>query len=169
MSVSLREFVEYLDSFEVRAPKDRDGLPPFYIFDGGVLRASEGDGDSALSGDVAVPLGFESLARFPVYPQFAFGPAGSGAPFHRHCDAVNGLVFGLKRWWLLPPEDAFYTREHPSTLVDSSGRAAGEHARALQCTQHGGDLLFVPQSWGHAVLNEAESVAAAFEFDRGDC
>jgi hypothetical protein len=43
----------------------------------------------------------------------AIGPINSGSPFHFHCDAVNALVYGRKRWWLYPPSVALYSKQHP--------------------------------------------------------
>ena len=37
----------------------------------------------------------------------------------------------------------------------------------LQCRQESGDVLFVPEAWGHAVLNVGESVGVASEFQWG--
>lgn len=34
----------------------------------------------------------------------------------------------------------------------------------LECSQLGGDLLFIPELWGHAIVNEEDSVAVAYEF-----
>lgn len=57
------------------------------------------------------PTGFTHL---PKVHQFIMGPQGSGAPIHLHCDAFNGLVYGRKMWWLLPPDISFYSNEHPA-------------------------------------------------------
>lgn len=43
-------------------------------------------------------------------------------------------------------------------------RAAGG---VLECVQESGDVLFVPEAWGHATLNLAESIGAASEFEWG--
>ena len=40
----------------------------------------------------------------------------------------------------------------------------GNNARPMQCTQESGDVIFVPEGWGHSVLNMAESVGWASEF-----
>ena len=37
--------------------------------------------------------------------------------------------------------------------------------RPLQCTQRGGDVVYVPSGWGHAVLNVRTSIGFAVEFD----
>lgn len=37
----------------------------------------------------------------------------------------------------------------------------------LECMQESGDVVFVPEGWGHAVLNVAESIGFASEFEWG--
>ena len=46
----------------------------------------------------------------------------------------------------------------PSALVLSS-----EGARALECVQEAGTMLFVPQGWLHATINLDDTVALAME------
>ena len=38
---------------------------------------------------------------------------------------------------------------------------------ALECVQHLGDMVFVPDMWGHAVINLREGVGVASEFIYG--
>ena len=88
---------------------------------------------------------------------------------HFHNSAVNALVHGKKRWWLSPPEDAFFTLKHVKTWVDEDlpsvrTRADEGHRRLLECDQVGGEVIFVPDQWGHAVINLKDSIAVAFEF-----
>ena len=35
---------------------------------------------------------------------------------------------------------------------------------AVVCVQRPGDVVYVPENWGHAVVNLEDSVAVAFEF-----
>ena len=37
------------------------------------------------------------------------GPRGSGSPSHFHRDAVNSLVYGIKHWYLWPPNEEFFS------------------------------------------------------------
>lgn len=37
----------------------------------------------------------------------------------------------------------------------------------MECVQESGDVLFIPEAWGHSVLNLAESVGYASEFEWG--
>lgn len=39
-----------------------------------------------------------------------------------------------------------------------------KYLRGLQCTQHPGDVMFVPSLWGHATLNMKQSIGVAHEF-----
>lgn len=91
--------------------------------------------------------------------QFYLGPAGSGAPMHFHGHAVNTLAFGEKRWFLLPPSDAYY-----STLPSGQFVREGHGDSAWQCTQRSGDILFVPSLWSHATLNLRQTIGVAHEF-----
>lgn len=49
-----------------------------------------------------------------------------------------------------------------------SARLAAEDGEdeELLCVQEAGDLIYVPRLWGHAVLNLAQSVGAAVEFEQ---
>ena len=53
-----------------------------------------------------------------------------------------------------------------TSLASRGGRRAAAAGRTLlRCVQRPGDVLFVPDFWGHAVLNEAPSVGVASEFE----
>jgi hypothetical protein len=99
---------------------------------------------------------------------------------HFHAHAYNVLVHGRKQWVLLPPSKTVYSQEHikswlhshPNTPTSGSDvNGAGDSAGAedgpseqLHCTQEAGDVLYVPDGYGHGVLNLAESVGYAIEF-----
>eukprot|EP00009_Paramoeba_aestuarina_P015769 CAMPEP_0201543358 /NCGR_PEP_ID=MMETSP0161_2-20130828/72555_1 /ASSEMBLY_ACC=CAM_ASM_000251 /TAXON_ID=180227 /ORGANISM="Neoparamoeba aestuarina, Strain SoJaBio B1-5/56/2" /LENGTH=368 /DNA_ID=CAMNT_0047951133 /DNA_START=531 /DNA_END=1634 /DNA_ORIENTATION=+ len=111
--------------------------------------------------------------RHPKSYQFALGGIGSGAPVHSHCDAVNGLVFGKKIWWLLPPSASFYSKSHPiQWLCDLMEEERGKKERGkgvgpeqvMMCVQQAGDAMFVPKRWAHSTLNILNSVAVAVEY-----
>lgn len=112
----------------------------------------------------------QSLERRHLYyrasTQLSVGPAGSGSPPHYHMAAVNTLVYGLKRWWLMPPRDAVYgalpVREWHAAGGPTALRAEGR--TVLECVQRPGDVIFVPDHWGHAVLNLETSIGFASEF-----
>eukprot|EP00746_Dinoflagellata_sp_MGD_P059536 gnl/MRDRNA2_/MRDRNA2_253940_c0_seq1.p1 gnl/MRDRNA2_/MRDRNA2_253940_c0~~gnl/MRDRNA2_/MRDRNA2_253940_c0_seq1.p1 ORF type:complete len:523 (+),score=65.75 gnl/MRDRNA2_/MRDRNA2_253940_c0_seq1:112-1680(+) len=97
--------------------------------------------------------------------QFSVGSSGSGSPVHFHHDALNILLSGRKRWWLWPPANAAMSRVHPSLF-----RAEGclqKLGPALELIQEPGDIVYVPDGWGHAVLNvEDDTISVACEFSR---
>ena len=100
----------------------------------------------------------------PLKIQFYLGPTLSGAPVHFHRNSWNLLIYGQKRWFMYPPDRAFYSKEHVWDWWKESYRNAPD---ALECVQHSGDLVFVPDMWGHAVVNLRESVGLASEFIYG--
>ena len=104
--------------------------------------------------------------------RFYMGGAGSGSPIHWHNDAVNYAVHGSKLWTLLPPSHAIYSRRHASFDAAQTNESLGASiagktgadiapAPALRCVQRAGDLIFVPDGWGHGVLNLDASVGFA--------
>ena len=96
--------------------------------------------------------------------QFAVGHHGSGSPMHFHQDAVNLLLTGRKRWWLQAPSCAAMSRLHPLN-ADVGCEAQRCYGTACVLEQDVGDVLYVPDMWGHAVLNlEPHTVCAAAEF-----
>eukprot|EP00043_Microstomoeca_roanoka_P018235 m.194015 g.194015 ORF g.194015 m.194015 type:complete len:169 (-) comp16787_c2_seq5:1448-1954(-) len=111
--------------------------------------------------DVIGPRATEIMTRSK---QFYLGPAGSGAPMHVHSGAWNALVYGRKHWYLLPPSEAFYSKQHPREFVQDILPELKTRSAVLECIQESGDVLFVPEMWSHAVVNEAESIGLASEF-----
>ena len=91
--------------------------------------------------------------------QLAIGPTDSGAPPHYHKAAVNTMFYGRKKWYLFPPKDAIYTNISSKEWLKRHSTKA-----ALECVQQAGDVLFVPDFWGHGTINLMASVAVASEF-----
>ncbi len=92
--------------------------------------------------------------------QFFVGERGGGAPAHPHSHAVNSLAYGTKRWRLWRPAESYFAAASPwSRWEEQQGRGG------LECTQEAGDIMYVPASWGHAVLNVRDSVGVTVEFD----
>ena len=113
-----------------------------------------------------------SHRKVQVNKQFYMGGPRTGAPFHFHHDAVNVLLFGAKRWFLQPPAHATYSIEPPLDWFkrQSLSNEIYEYRHKYECVQHDGDVIFIPESWGHATLNVQASVGVAFElrFDQQD-
>lgn len=181
--VSLRQAIETGRIESAAAVSDRQNSqegkvrkPPSYVFE--QIRINNPK-DHPL-GDVVVGnvgnLQFSSAAtRNATFhnAQFYVGDPLSGAPLHYHSHAVNALIRGTKRWLLLPPSDAVYSRLpaadwlDPSRFEALSAAAAGERGgpRVYTCFQPPGSALYVPAGWAHAVMNlDNETVGAAFEF-----
>ena len=151
--------------------------PPMYVFDAQLLEADRGFFEPDAN---PLPPAFASLADRAAARvwQFFLGPTWSGAPHHYHCDAVNALVRGRKRWLLLPPAAAYYARQAPVLdpqtwaslqVGDPATAPYGDAARPFVCDQAEGELVYVPGFWGHAVVNTDEAIGFAIEFDLGDC
>ena len=119
----------------------------------------------------------------PVLTQFNLGPALTGAQPHFHGDAWNGLAYGRKQWFISRPSRAFFARSGqrvidwlatPPKLAELTARdsknaahdGSALEASDLLCVQEPGDIVYVPRLWGHAVLNLAQSVGAAVEFEQ---
>ena len=84
---------------------------------------------------------------------------------HQHSSAWNALVYGAKRWYLLPPNlDYRLQYSHMPNWVRSV--LPRLPYRALECTQRAGEVLFVPEGWNHGVINLANSVGIVFEVGR---
>ena len=97
--------------------------------------------------------------------QLAIGGARSGAPLHYHKAALNTLVYGRKAWWLAPPRDAAYSSTPAARWAEGGAtRYASAGRTLLRCEQRAGDVLYLPDFWGHAVLNLQPSVGVATEF-----
>eukprot|EP01043_Picozoa_sp_COSAG02_P005140 COSAG02_NODE_138_length_34440_cov_16.694368_3_plen_104_part_00 len=90
------------------------------------------------------------------------------------------LIFGAKRWALLPPSIAQYStmpaKKWFSTRLPelirrsqaddlglgsatnskdnkNTGSTVGMAPEVVQCVQRSGEAIYVPEGWGHAVLN----------------
>ena len=107
----------------------------------------------------------EELIRInPLKIQFYLGPPLSGTPVHFQKNTWNILIYGQKRWFLYPPNRAFYSKEHVWDWWKWSYRKSPD---ALECVQYPGDLVFVPDMWGHAEINLREGIGMASEFIYG--
>eukprot|EP00056_Hartaetosiga_gracilis_P005825 m.89550 g.89550 ORF g.89550 m.89550 type:complete len:796 (+) comp12296_c0_seq12:23-2410(+) len=173
---TVSDFMDYMDE---QHSADLDGFEdldaPSYIFSSmsdspsGFHDHVSQTGESLLHNDFKIPdcIG-PSVSEIQTRTrQFYLGPAGSGAPMHVHSGAWNALVFGRKRWFMVPPSHSFYSIEHPRDFVEEVLPSLKSANSVLGCVQESGDVMFVPEMWSHAVINEAESIGFASEFAWG--
>lgn len=128
--------------------------------------------DVHLADDLGSPFFARLCDRHPsdVGLQLSIGGFSSGAPMHAHDSAWNLLLVGRKRWLLVPPGElgprtqAWSAMAHPlAEWYAVAGRR--KEGRLYEVTQHPGDIIFIPQGWGHATVHTCdETVAIANEF-----
>lgn len=155
--VTLRSFIERLKQQKHQVSDVLDMAPPTYIFES--IPESSPILEHFKIPSVLNPTLTDIVTR---EIQFYVGGALSGAPPHYHSSAWNVLVYGLKRWFIYPPHESFYSKQHVWDWWRS-----GNRPQALECVQHPGDLVLLPDMWGHAVINLRESVGVASEFIYG--
>jgi len=152
--MTLQAFVEQMMP-AAAAPALDPAAPPPYAFE-----TTQGQAAEALAADVPLfPPGAGARGGLSVRPpQLALGPAGAGAPAHAHNAALNALIFGAKRWLLVPPCRATWSLRPP--LLE----AGAEAPDGIEVEQHAGDVLYIPEFWGHSTVLLADSAAATYEF-----
>ena len=92
--------------------------------------------------------------------QFMIAPKLSGASPHFHNSAVNVLFTGQKVWYLFPPSSNFFTTMPVNQWVRQfEARPPGEQQPHIKCVQNPGDIIYVPDMWGHAVLSTNDETA----------
>eukprot|EP00605_Chrysophyceae_sp_TOSAG23-4_P001429 GSChrysophyteH1.ASY1.ANO1.1557.1 assembled CDS len=102
-----------------------------------------------------------------VNAQWALGDGGSGAPVHFHNTAWNALIYGAKKWVLYPPTHMMMSKEQIYDFFQGGMNEIKKkpriQPRPSMCVQTAGDVMIVPESWAHGVLNIQQSVAVATE------
>jgi len=94
--------------------------------------------------------------------RLAIGRAGSGLGLHQSAASYSLLAYGSRRWTLFPPNSTVNESgwnpisSHFSWLVSEPRRfLAGD---ALECVQHAGDVLFVPEGWHKGSIGLGETI-----------
>ena len=176
-------FDEYVKEYFHGRPQygmDQD----LYFIDVGEVASAERNLNNAV--DLPKCLLHPSWARKPNETRgdyFFIGPPGSGTHLHAHCNAMNLLVVGKKRWFLYPPTYNLYQKqfrvpkgteiipidwermEYP--LIDMlrwfKARYESLEHKPLEVIQEAGDLLYVPSGWMHAVLNISDCLGKVWQ------
>ena len=143
-----------------------------YVFEKGLPNAIK-------AGFRHLPL-FDSMEFFPKRlderergAYFFVGNRGSGTGFHNHDHAYNALLFGKKRWFLLPPVSSYgalgSSLAELQRAKDAQKRGLKEtkldsvRSRLLECEQYAGEVMFVPSMWSHAIVNEEAVIGVAMQ------
>ena len=171
---------EYID--EVRNHRIKGGSHPWYVFKGNRVPVDSEKTESLVQYHwTPTPHVVQHAIEFLNPPtargytgpksreifvnaQWAFGGEGTGAPVHYHNTAWNALVYGAKKWIIYPPHSMIMSNRQILEYFETDKQtfeARGVHS--LSCVQTAGDVIIVPEIWGHGVLNIQESVAVATE------
>lgn len=74
------------------------------------------------------------------------------------------LIYGAKYWVIYPPHDMIMSNKQMLDYFETDLHTyAARGINPMTCVQTAGDVLIIPESWGHGVLNIQESVAMATE------
>jgi len=73
---------------------------------------------------------------------------------HYHNSAWNALVYGAKQWVIYPPHNMIMSNKQMLEFYETDMNAfVARGVKPLTCVQTAGDVLIIPESWGHGVLN----------------
>ena len=101
-----------------------------------------------------------------LIPLFYLGAPGSSYYLHAHASVFNMLVFGQKRWMLIPPDGLYGMKNtEPDVIMTNFTRAELDALpiRPLECVQRSGETMFIPQKWAHAIVNEKISIGLSMD------
>eukprot|EP00933_Yihiella_yeosuensis_P033045 TRINITY_DN26756_c0_g1_i1.p1 TRINITY_DN26756_c0_g1~~TRINITY_DN26756_c0_g1_i1.p1 ORF type:complete len:474 (-),score=76.65 TRINITY_DN26756_c0_g1_i1:18-1439(-) len=156
-------FREFLRGASSNLAEDGSMLPQPYVFDVAVSKSCPQllrDTKDLLPTDVR-----EQHLAYVRRPQLGIGFRGSGAMLHSHHSAINVLFVGTKRWFLVPPAAAYWSRMPAATWVSSSElEDLRKQGLVVEVMQHAGDVVLVPDGWAHATLIEDYCVGIGQEF-----
>ena len=171
---------EYIN--EVREHRVVGGSHPWYVFKGNRIPFDSERSDSLVQFDWAPTPGVIQQAIEFINPptargylgpksrevfinaQWAIGGEGTGAPVHYHNTAWNALIYGAKKWVVYPPHSMIMSNRQILEYFETDFKGFADRGiQSLTCVQTAGDVLIVPEIWGHGVLNLQESVAIATE------
>lgn len=160
--MALRDYINEMLAAEPFLPHDNVEAPPPYVFDSldelGYLQHVElGEGKAEFYN-----VSMVSLTQ-ALRTQLILGPPGTGSPPHFHTSAINIGVAGRKRWFLFPPSERIWSAKPVSAWLKDDCAMSGRGA-PLEVIQGPGDIIYVPENYGHAVINLDDTLAVAIEF-----
>ena len=156
----------------------------FNTFERGIQPGFGHNEPHPLAADFEVPAALgEALQRGLTHArhgngsfEFMIGPTLGGAHLHTHSAAVNMLVMGRRRWVITPPHRVaainantmFSNDEQPTAhqwwqSVLPEIKAALPEALFAEFYQEAGEIVYIPNGWGHAVMNLEPSVAVSLQ------
>lgn len=167
---TLRQYIEAATSVAATSDEKTSGQAPHpnYVFQVDTEACVEGRELLGRIVDAALPAtGDRPLICPPASGQrglesvhYYLGGRGTGAPNHIHSDAINLALTGEKKWWVVTPRAAVWSRRHILEFAEECERGVGgagpdvpEEYRPMQFVQKAGDLVYVPADWGHAAMN----------------
>ena len=90
------------------------------------------------------------------YLRFCIDGCLCGNTSHWHNAAFNVLYVGTKEWRVTPPKYKGMTGMQPMNTAKQL-----DESYTLRCTQHEGDIIYVPTHWGHMTMNHGFTIGAA--------
>ena len=111
-----------------------------------------------------LPEAFKSSKSRFIFSNFQLniGHPRAGASVHYHHPTTSALLYGLKHWFMYPPNDAFYNTESIHQWYHGSYKRLKEKGiRPLECMQQSGDVIFIPDAWAHGILYLRESISVS--------
>ena len=74
------------------------------------------------------------------------------------------MIYGAKKWLIYPPHNQIMSNKQILDFFETDRLALLRRGvRPVSCVQTAGDVLIIPENWGHGVLNLQESIAVASE------
>ncbi|KAK7502296.1 hypothetical protein BaRGS_00006249 [Batillaria attramentaria] len=109
--------------------------------------------------DKYIPPPYSLPGLTGVY-SFGLAGAGTGVPFHFHGPGFGEVIYGRKRWFMLPPEKTPHFHPNRTTLQWLYEDYPELHPLdgPLECTINQGELIYFPDRWWHGTLNIDTSV-----------
>ena len=152
----------FVSGLAAEQPKDEVEADPWYLITKKLPWIA-----SELTHHPLFEEGFElSMASRDEMALLSIGAHSSGAHFHQHSDAWNCVVYGRKRWGLIPPAAEYRSPTDSSAVwweTIQPRLRASRYPYLHECVQEAGDLLFVPTAWLHTVYNLATTVSVAVQ------